>query len=194
MDYTAIKDEHLLKLLQASDEGALREIYLRYWKNLYLTALKKIRCKEVAEELVQNVIVSLWSNRKVTVVRNLEGYLKVAIKYQVINFIKAKLYQDKKSREVMTAEEYEQSLGETGMCAKELSTAIDNAILQLPEKTRQVFNLSRFEEQSVKEIARTMNISEKAVEYHITKSIKILKVHLKDFILFELVFGFFLFS
>ena len=74
------------------------------------------------------------------------------------------------------------------MLARELSEAIDIATRQLPEKTRQVFRMSRFEEQSVKEIAQTMNISEKAVEYHITKSLKILRLHLKDFILLQLLF------
>ena len=95
MDYTVIHDDHLLRLLKASDEGALKEIYLRYWKELYLIALKKIRSNEVAEELVQNVIVSLWDKRKITTIRNLEGYLKVAVKYQVINFIKGKIHQEK---------------------------------------------------------------------------------------------------
>jgi RNA polymerase sigma-70 factor (ECF subfamily) len=187
MDYTILPDDQLLRLLKESDEGALKEIYLRYWKELYITALKKIRLKEVAEELVQNVIVSLWDKRMVSIVRNLESYLRVAIKYQVINFIKGKIHHETKCQDLLSLEDHEQCKGESGLLARELSCAIDNAIRVLPEKTRQVFRLSRFEEQSVKEIAQAMNISEKAVEYHITKSLKILRVHLKDFILFQLL-------
>ena len=60
----------------------------------------------------------------------------------------------------------------------DLSVAIDKAMKKLPEKTSRVFQLSRFENQSVKSIAKELHISEKAVEYHITRSLKILKDNL----------------
>ena len=63
----------------------------------------------------------------------------------------------------------------------DLSKAVEEAMKKLPEKSVEVFKLSRFENQSVKEIARQLNLSEKAVEYHITKSLKVLKEHLKAF-------------
>lgn len=188
MNYKGLGDDNLLHLLSANDEGALREIYLRYWKQLYFTVLKKIRSPQVSEELVQNVIVSLWDRRKSLSITNLECYLKAAIKYQVINFIKVKLSRERNSRTLLLSGESEESGGESSLLARELSDAIDVSIRQLPEKTRQVFRLSRFEEQSVKEIARKMNISEKAVEYHITKSLKILRSNLKDYILLVIVF------
>ncbi len=53
----------------------------------------------------------------------------------------------------------------------------------LPEKTRHVFRLSRFDHLSIREIAANMNISEKAVEYHITQSLKTLRLYLKDYLL-----------
>jgi RNA polymerase sigma-70 factor (family 1) len=187
MDYRGLDDDNLLKLLIANDEGALKEIYLRYWKQLYLLALKKVRSPQVTEEIVQNVIVSLWHRRKLSAINHLESYLKVAVKYQVINFIKGKLSHEKSARKLLLTDEQEECKGESVLLARELSDAIDIAIRQLPEKTRQVFRMSRFEEQSVKEIAQTMNISEKAVEYHITKSLKILRSHLKDYILLALI-------
>jgi RNA polymerase sigma-70 factor (ECF subfamily) len=52
---------------------------------------------------------------------------------------------------------------------------------KLPEKTCEVFRMSRFENQSVKEIAVQLNLSEKAVEYHITKSLKLLRENLKAY-------------
>ena len=52
---------------------------------------------------------------------------------------------------------------------------------KLPEKSGEVFRLSRFEGQSVRAIADRLNLSEKAVEYHITKSLKVLKEQLRVF-------------
>jgi RNA polymerase sigma-70 factor (ECF subfamily) len=63
----------------------------------------------------------------------------------------------------------------------ELSDAVEEAMKKLPEKTCEVFRMSRFENQSVKEIAVQLNLSEKAVEYHITKSLKLLRENLKAY-------------
>jgi RNA polymerase sigma-70 factor (ECF subfamily) len=53
----------------------------------------------------------------------------------------------------------------------------------LPNKTKTVFQLNRLEGRSIPEIAAALNLSEKAIEYHLTRSLKKLRVHLKDFIL-----------
>jgi len=61
----------------------------------------------------------------------------------------------------------------------DLSKAVEEVMKKLPEKTCEVFKLSRFENQPVKSIARQLNLSEKAVEYHITKSLKVLQEQLR---------------
>jgi RNA polymerase sigma-70 factor (ECF subfamily) len=63
----------------------------------------------------------------------------------------------------------------------DLNKAVEQVMKQMPEKTAQIFKLSKIEELSVKKIAAAMNLSEKAVEYHITKSLKILREHLQNF-------------
>ena len=63
----------------------------------------------------------------------------------------------------------------------ELSEAVEKVLSRLPEKSAEVFKRSRFENQSVREIAVSLNLSEKAVEYHITKSLKFLKENLKSY-------------
>jgi RNA polymerase sigma-70 factor (ECF subfamily) len=64
---------------------------------------------------------------------------------------------------------------------KELTDEIEKALNRLPEKSADVFRRSRFENQPVKEIAKQLNLSEKAVEYHLTKSLKYLKNTLKSY-------------
>ncbi len=188
MDYRLLADEILLKLLKANDEAALKEIYLRFWKSLYITTLKKVRSKEVAEEIVQNLIVSLWNKRETSEIQNLQNYLNTAVKYQVINYVKTKILREKKYQYAMSKQVYAENTSEDSLLINELSLAIDRAINMLPEKTQTVFRLSRLENHSVKDISSLMDISDKAVEYHITKSLKIMRQQLKDFILFELVF------
>ncbi len=56
------------------------------------------------------------------------------------------------------------------------------AIGELPEKSQEIFRLNRLEGRSVPEIAQSLHLSERAIEYHLTKSLRILRLHLKDFI------------
>ncbi|HXB46063.1 MAG TPA: sigma-70 family RNA polymerase sigma factor [Puia sp.] len=184
MDYELLADEQLLKLLKSNDGAAFKQIYDRHWKPLFLLALKKVRIKEIAEELVQNIFVGIWHKRKDSDIANLQAYLRCAIKYQVINYIQACISKEKHLRHASLSAELEDNTCENSLLIHELSAAIDNAMMQLPQKTLQVFRLSRFENHSVKEISKQMNISEKAVEYHITRSLKLMRLLLKDFLFF----------
>jgi len=189
MDYKLLPDEILIKLLKADDEAALNQIYLRYWKCLYLSALRKVRLREIAEELVQNIFISLWDRRQISDIVQLHCYLQTAIKYQVINYLKSKILSNKYLQLSSLNETGADASAESSLIIHDLTMAIDRAVHALPEKTQLVFRLSRFENHSVKEISRLMKISEKAVEYHITQSLKILRLHLKDFMILGLAFG-----
>ena len=183
MDYNQIDTAILLRLLKADDETAFKELYVRKWKETYAHCLRKIHHRQAAEELVQNIWVALWNNRHSSTIDNLDGYLKAAVKYQVINYIKSTLLRTQK----MTAAsrlikgDVPGAEADTGVLVKELSAAIENAIQALPEKTGRVFRLSRIENHSVRDISREMNISEKAVEYHITKSLRLIRLRLKEY-------------
>lgn len=66
---------------------------------------------------------------------------------------------------------------------QDLVAAIEMGLTGLPEKSRKVFKLHRMEGWSVPEIANFLNLSEKAIQYHLTQSVKRLRVHLKNYIL-----------
>jgi RNA polymerase sigma-70 factor (ECF subfamily) len=64
----------------------------------------------------------------------------------------------------------------------ELMEVIETGMNQLPEKSKKIFKLHQFEGQSIAEIASSLNLSEKAIQYHIRQSSKQLRLHLKDYI------------
>jgi RNA polymerase sigma-70 factor (family 1) len=183
MDYRLLADEVLLKFLKISDELAFEEIYLRYWKQLYYSALNKINNKEIAEDIIQTVFTDLWEKRERHSIRNISAYLGTSIKYQVINYIKSAISKKAHLSQVNDSRKTEENNHELSLLVKELNEAIDKAINRLPEKTQTIFRLSRFESHSNKDISRIMHVSEKAVEYHITQSLKALRLHLRDFML-----------
>jgi RNA polymerase sigma-70 factor (ECF subfamily) len=185
MNFNMLTDEILLRLLKASDEKAFRVLYERYWKRLFTTACYKLKSKEAAEEIVQNIFVSLWEKRAVLQIDNLEDYLYTAVKYKVINYVDALLVRQSFQKQI-PGEAVDKST-EATILINDIQHAVHQALNRLPPKTRAIFTLSRFEKYTVNEIARRMNLSEKAVEYHITQSLKMMRITLKDFIVFNCI-------
>jgi len=182
-----LSDEILARLLRADNETAFKEIYSRYWKSLFNAAYYRIGSKEAAKELVQNLFLHIWEKRNSLAVNNLQSYLQTSIKNRVINYIESTLVQRKYQQHIRETFSFQSAETEAAVQYNELYMAFEKALQQLPQKTREVFTMSRFEHLSVKEIASRLNISEKAVEYHITSSLKTLRINLKDYI----VSGFF---
>src|SRR5688572_1577763 len=91
MHYDLLADDVLLRLLKKSDEKAFEAIFNRYWEKIFLSAYKKLRSKEVAEDLTQNLFAVLWDNRESYQIDHLFRYLSVGIKNRVINHIDAEI-------------------------------------------------------------------------------------------------------
>ena len=187
MEYRLLADEVLLKFLIISDELAFQEIYQRYWRQLYYTALSKINNKEVAEDIIQTVFADLWEKREQHSIKNISAYLGTSVKYQVINYIKSGISRKVHLSNISESRNTEENKNELALLVKELNEAIDKAINRLPQKTQTIFRLSRFERHSNKQISRMMDVSEKAVEYHITQSLRALRLYLKSFLLVNLL-------
>lgn len=181
MRFTQHTDDELISLLHEGNSHAFEEIYRRYWYKLFGVAYHETGTREEAEELVHDLFEQLWNRRQQAVIRHLSTYLVVSMKYLIINYIKSQITH-RKYQEYLIFNELQQSMAtEEVVHFADLSKAVEEAMKKLPEKSVEIFKLSRFENQSVREIAQHMNLSEKAVEYHITKSLKVLKEQLKTF-------------
>lgn len=175
--------------LKAGDQAAYKEIYEKFSKLLFQVAYNKIRDKVVTEDMVQNIFISIWEKREDLMVKDAKSYLLGCLKYAVMNYIRAQVMENKYlafSRNKHDAEEW--IFSDTDV--NDLSAIIEKGISSLPDKTQEIFRLSRFEHQSTKNISLNLKISEKTVEYHITRSIKFIKAYLKHY---YLVFCLFLF-
>jgi RNA polymerase sigma-70 factor (family 1) len=186
MDYRVLADEVLLKFLKISDALAFKEIYLRYWRQLYYTAFNRTSSKVVAEDIIQSVFTDLWEKRERHSIENIPAYLQASVKYQVINYIKTAISR-KAHLSHIESRKTEENNSDLELLVKELNDAIDKGIKRLPQKTQTIFRMSRFERHSNKDISRIMDLSEKTVEYHITQSLKALQLHLRDFMLVDLL-------
>jgi RNA polymerase sigma-70 factor (family 1) len=175
-------EKQWLDSLVLGDEKAFTLIYHAYWKILFSVAYTTTKSREVAQELVQEVFVSLWVNRNNTTIQtNLKAYLCGAVRYKVFDYYdKQKVRERYKTRVAQEISLVINSTEET-IAFDEISSLVDQQIKTLPETTRQIFILSRIKGFSIPEIAKELSLSGKTVEYHLTKALKHLRLHLTEY-------------
>lgn len=178
---SAKRDVYLLEGLRKGSVEAFEEIFRKYWHTLYLKARTKTMSHDEAEEIVQSIFSTLWEKRATILITHLPYYLQAAVKNRIIDNIREKSTQQKYWEYYRKFIPKQLAVTEEDISFLELNGAVEAAIDHLPERSRKVFKLSRLEGRSNAEIAQLLQVSEKAIEYHITKSMKSLRVHLKDF-------------
>jgi RNA polymerase sigma-70 factor (family 1) len=180
-------DEELLNRLLNGNREAFEDIFIRYWYRLFKVANSRIKSREEAEEIVQDIFASLWKNRNTSVISNLSSYLFSSVRKGVISKIRSKLVHEKYRNHYLKSFPGYSMITDESVEFEELSSAIENALLQLPEKSQQVFRLNRLQGLSIPEISETLKMPRRTIEHHLTKSIRELRLHLKDYIPFLII-------
>ncbi|HEU5146905.1 MAG TPA: sigma-70 family RNA polymerase sigma factor [Chryseosolibacter sp.] len=171
----SLTDEQLVTLLQQGSAEAFEEIYHRHWLSVYRRFYKKLQSKTLAEEYTQELFTSLWSRRKELAINNcLVHYLNGAIRKMVINNIRVEI------REKLLLQRAQEEPVESPVYNEDDLSNLQTALNNLPGKTGDIIKLSKLQGRAVKDIAQQHNISNKAVEYHITKALKMLRAYIKD--------------
>lgn len=176
-------DQDLLKAIREDDVKAFNELFRRYWRQVHAMAHARVRSREITEEIVQELFISLWTKRADLFINNIRSYLYQAVKFKALNYIDSKLVQEKYWTYYRNFLPKEENEIEAVLDYNGLIEDIERGMNQLPEKSKRVFRLHRIEGWSIPEIANLLNLSEKAIQYHIAQSVKKLRVHLKNYIL-----------
>jgi RNA polymerase sigma factor (sigma-70 family) len=91
-----LTDSELLNLLKQDELGAFKELYGRYWKKLYGEVYKRLKSKESAEELVQEIFTNLWLKRHtLKITETVGGYLYSTLTNRVIDLYRKELVKAK---------------------------------------------------------------------------------------------------
>lgn len=177
--YSTYTDEELSALLRNGDEAAYTAIYNRYWDKLYFLAHKHLRIADAAEEIVQEVFLSLWKKRADLTIHSLSIYLAAMTRYTVYRALARK--SKSAPIDIAVAQEALANSTETDtMDNKLLLEIIEKLSVRLPEKCRIVFVRNKLLDQPLDQVAQDMNISTKTAEAHLTKSLKIIRKNLGD--------------
>jgi RNA polymerase sigma-70 factor (ECF subfamily) len=172
--YSSYRDEQLLLLLKNGDESSFTELYQRYWRKLFGLAVYKLKNPSDAEEILQDIFLDIWRRRQnLNIQSNFSSYLSAALSYRVINYF-ARRHPGHQPPVSDSSAPADHSTPEQ-LRAMELNEHIQQLVGQLPEKCQLVFRLSREEQLSNREIAEHIQISEKTVESHISRALRLLR-------------------
>jgi RNA polymerase sigma-70 factor (ECF subfamily) len=176
---TIFDEKELLLRLQQSDENAFTAIYNHYWKKLFYKAALKLQNLSEAEGIVQDIFLELWRRRaELEITTCLASYLAVCVKHKVIDLL-AKRARQLRHHQYISLQTVPADRSVDDILQFEiLKEQLAKETAKLPDKCRLVFELSRHEGYSHKQIAKHLGISEKTVESHLSKALRNLRTGL----------------
>lgn len=186
--YTELTDIALLERIKCDDINAFEALYHRMWEKLFLFAQSRLRSKADAEDVVQQVFMNIWEQRaSKNITGSLSSYLFTAVRYEVIDQLSAMLKDHQKLAHVQ--EHILPGFNETleNLLAKEMDKEISAHIQHMPEQMQRIFRLSREEQLSPKEIAKTLAITEKTVRNQLSIAVSNLRPLVKESLVLLLV-------
>ncbi|MBD1423729.1 RNA polymerase sigma-70 factor [Sphingobacterium chuzhouense] len=163
------------------DEKTFNELYNAHWRDLLRYTYHFCGDLAVAEELVQDVFLSVWQRRETigSVDMRFDRYLRRAIRYKIIDTQRAKTNEKKyECEQQLNPDTTISNQTEEAILFDDLNEQIDRLLDQLPVKCHQVYKLNRKQGMDKKEIADALSLSEKTVDHYLYNALMYLRLHL----------------
>ncbi|HTF31050.1 MAG TPA: sigma-70 family RNA polymerase sigma factor [Flavitalea sp.] len=180
-------DEELFLQIKNGSNDAFGILYQKHWNRAFADAYKRIRNRDQAKDIVQDIFLNIWQRRESLVIDNFPAYLTIAVRNQVFKLLE----KEKHNHPFFDLLENLPgivNMADTNILYKELAVSYDLLINSLPPKRRLIFKLRFQEDQSTKEIAEALSISRNTVQNQLGKAIEQLKVSLSHLFILIIVF------
>nr|WP_302180095.1 RNA polymerase sigma-70 factor [Chryseosolibacter indicus] len=162
--------------IAVGNRSAFNQLFLRYYSRLCSFASFIVRDEAASEEVVSEVLLNIWKNRKtIHIQSSVRAYLFTCVRNEALRAVKQKnmiLIKPEDDALQTLSDDYDPH---ESLEFQELENNVHFVIGSLPEKCKQFFMLSRFDGLKYSEIAQLYNVSEKTVENQIIKALKILR-------------------
>ena len=167
------------------DPHLFDELFRQYSKPLFYYAAKFVE-DEAAKDIVQDVFVKLWSDQTINISQSLNSLLFTMVRNSCLQQLEKQKVRNKyleSTKLMLQKDELRYYMEEkSGLIEQELEDKLNEVINSLPERCRQIFLLSRFENKKNKEIALELEICVKAVEKQITKALATIRIEMKEYL------------
>lgn len=175
-----LSDEQLFLQVKQHDRAAFDELYKRHWLALFNAAFKRLRDKEAASDLVQDIFADLWNKRDIRDIDNVGAYLNTAIKNRVYSLLakgKTGYYFVQPFENMVSA-----ATADSQFNQKEINHLLHLWMQTLPERRREIFRLKYYEGASTRQISEYLNISQKTVQNQLLLAFQDLRLHIAHYL------------
>lgn len=181
-NYKTYTDTELLALCKAGDKAGFSELYDRYWAPLYRHAHRLLKDKIAAQDVVQEVFVNLWDKIPALDLKGpLSSYLYAIVRNSILNLLQKEKMHKEYIRSFVHFMEKSEAITDHPLREKMLREKIEREVAHLPAKMRRIFEMSRMQHLSYREIAKELELSDKTVKKQVSNTLKILRVKLNGF-------------
>lgn len=168
---------------QPYDDQAFEQLFKSHFKALHSYAMAILKDEDTAEEIVQQMFLKFWEKRELLNIQNsVKAYLYKCVYHDSLNFLKHEKIKTKYQDFASYAMNDHQEPASSKVEMTELEHRIAQALNELPEQCRTIFQMSRFEELKYREIAEQLGLSVKTIENQMGKALKIMRLKLADFL------------
>ena len=173
-----MNSRYTITCLREGDEDAFRRVFNEYHGKVHAYVLKKTASLYIADEVLQLTFVKLWNYRH-TLNEDLPLLSQV---FRIARTTMIDLLR-KEHVKVRSLEKYDVGAGVSGDISQrleehDLQKKVSGLLRQMPQMQKKVFEMSRLEGMSYRDIAASLSISIKTVETHISRALKFLRQHL----------------
>lgn len=182
-----------------SEQFNFNDFYNRCYRKTFLFAKSYVHDHWVAEDIASESLISLWEIMRKNEIYHPQTFLFSIVKNKSIDYLRRELHKQELLanlsevglRELNTRISTLEACEPETIYSEEVKKIVEMTLNSLPETTREVFIMSRFRHLSKKEIAKALGMTTKGVDYHISKTLKSLRLRLKDYLPIFLFFFFF---
>ena len=166
------------------------EIYTAFYRKSYLFVKSYVHDNMAAEDIVSESLIKLWERMKHETVDPISPFLFTILKNSSLDYLKHQTVKQNAHDSIIRIMNRELEIRTTALEAcdpahifsAEVQQIFQTTLNSLPEKTKEIFMMSRFGIKTHKEIAELYGISVKGVDYHMMQAVKELKIALKDYL------------
>lgn len=172
-------DQELLHLLTQDSEAAFGELYERFRPQVKRFALRIAKSSEAADEIVQNVLLKLWSQRSnITEIQNIKGWLNRVATNEALNFLKKVAREKALADQVWLEMQNGPAYAENDYVLKDYLQLIEDVVQLLPAQQQRVYRLSREQYLTYDQIAEELDISSNTVRNHMAAALENIRKHM----------------
>ncbi len=166
------------------------DFYKKYYRRIFLFAKSYVHSEWAAEDIASDALVSLWESIKKYEIRHPLTFLFSIVRNKSIDYLRHELVHQEALtnmseiglRELNTRIATLEACDPEKIYSEEVNAIVKSTLDSLPERTREVFLMSRFQNLTREEIATALGITIKGVEYHTAKAVKSLRLTLTDYL------------